>query len=233
MKARGVKISLEGIDGSGKTTQLKLIEPELLRLGYRVYLAPDNSDASGKGIDGSILRILRKGRDRFFRLGYPTTESLLLAARASFLDERDTVPKLERGFVVICVRDIDTFVAYGLVSMVAKYPERDEKDLFQWLLSLVSVGRTQPDLTILFKPDLDTFLNRATVARGRGKRDRFSSKDKIFIRSVCRYYDWLAAVNTSRIRVLDVGGKSIQEVSQDVSALVVLFIRRYNVPTSE
>lgn len=227
----GVKISFEGVDGSGKTTQILLIRNYLRKMGYNVFRAPDNSDASGKGLDGRILTILREKKDRFFRIGYPVTENLLLASRAAYLDEVETIPKLESGFIVLADRDVDTFIAYGIPALRESYPHEDPSKLMDWMILVTSLGRTWPDLTILFKPNLDRFLPRATVGvYGTHQKENFNPEDWAFMKQVAIYYEWLRDKFPERIRILDAINKNKEEVFEELLHVIVPFLEERNVP---
>lgn len=231
LRFSGVKISFEGIDGSGKTTQAKLIQNELERMGYKVFRAPDNSDVSGKNFDGKILAILRQGKDRFFRIGYPVTENLLLAGRASFLEETIIIPKLKIGYVVLADRDVDTFIAYGIPELREYYPNESPSRLMDWMISIVSLGRTLPDFTILFKPNLNQFLPRATVGvYETSRKEDFKPEDWTFMEKVVTYYKWLSEKFPERIQTFDVANKNINEVLDELLHIVVHFLEEKNVP---
>lgn len=230
----GVKISFEGVDGSGKTTQTLLIQNHLEKMGYNVFRAPDNSDASGEGLDGRILTILREEKDRFFRIGYPVTENLLLAGRAAYLDEVETVPKLESGFVVLADRDVDTFIAYGIPGLRESYPEEDPSKLMDWMVSVVSLGRTWPDLTLLFKPNLEQFLSRATVGvYETHQKDDFNPEDWTFMEQAAIYYEWLRKRFPERIQVFDITDKDKEEVFDELLQVIIPFLEQRDVPKNK
>lgn len=227
----GVLVSFEGVDGSGKTTQTIRVQGELERMGYRVLRAPDNSDASGEKLDGQILSILRQEKDRFFRIGHPIAECLLLAGRAAYLDRTEMVPRLRDGYVVLADRDIDTFIAYGVPSLYKAHPDKEPQELMDWMIAIISIGRTHPDLTILFKPNLNQFLPRATVGvYGNDQKDNFEPEDKAFMEQVVVYYKWLRERFPHRIQVLESVDKNKQVVLEELLQVIVPFLESRNVP---
>ncbi len=233
-RRRGVKISFEGVDGSGKTTQTLLIQERLEKMGYCVFRAPDNSDTSGDGLDGRILTILREGRDRFFRIGYPVTENLLLASRAAYLDEVETAPKLESGYVVLADRDIDTFIAYGIPGLCDSYPNKDPSKLMDWMISVVSFGRIWPDLTLFFKPNLEQFLPRATVGVYEAhQKEDFKPEDWTFMKQTVIYYEWLRERFPERIQVFDITDKNTEEVFDKLLHIIIPFLEKRDVPRNK
>uniref|UniRef100_A0A7C5URU6 Thymidylate kinase n=1 Tax=candidate division CPR3 bacterium TaxID=2268181 RepID=A0A7C5URU6_UNCC3 len=230
-KLPGVKISFEGIDGSGKTTQTLLVQNHLERMGYKVFRAPDNSDASEENLDGKILSILRKEKDRFFRIGHPVTENLLLASRAAFIDKTITLSKLKSGYVVLADRDVDTFIAYGIPNLQDAYPNKKPEELMDWMISIVSIGRIHPDLTILFKPNLNQFLSRATVGIYKtNQKDNFSLEDWKFMEKIATYYERLKEIFPERILVFDITNKNKQEILEELLHTIIPFLEKRNVP---
>jgi len=227
----GRKISVEGIDGSGKTTQTLIIKGRLQEAGYRVFIAPDNSDASEGGLGGEILSMLKGGKDRFFRIGHPVTENLLLASRAAYLDNQITLPKLRSGRVVLADRDVDTFVVYGMPSLRSEFPDIKPDDLMDWMYGVASLGRTPPDLTILFKPAMREFLPRARIGTDQvSGKDVFTKQDLDFMSQVVIFYDRVAKYFPERIKMVDVRGKTIEEVSTVLLELIIPFLEQNNVP---
>lgn len=229
---KGVKISFEGIDGSGKTTQSELLTEALEDKGYKVYRCPDNSDVYGTDdLGGKILGILREEKDRFFRIGYSASEAMLLAARASYIDIVDVVPRINNGYVVIADRDIDTFISYGMPGLRKEFPNKSPQELMDWLISLISVGRTQPDITLFFAPNLKEFTSRATagVHEEKGK-DLFTLDDIGFLEETIIHYGELQRRFPNRICMLEVAKKSRERVLSEVLDIILPLLQYKNVP---
>ncbi len=103
---RGLFITLEGPDGSGKTTQAKLLAERLRHEGYQVL---ETAEPGGTRIGQQIRSILLNAANQELR---PTTELLLMfAARAQNVDEW-ILPALAEGRVVVCDRFTDSSIAY-------------------------------------------------------------------------------------------------------------------------
>lgn len=229
---KGIKISFEGIDGSGKTTQSELLSEALKDRGYKVYRCPDNSDVyETDDLGGRILGILREEKDRFFRIGYSASEAMLLAARASYIDIVDIVPRINSGYVVIADRDIDTFVSYGMPSLRKEFPDKSPQELMDWLISLISVGRTQPDITLFFAPDIAEFTSRATAGiHDEDGKDIFTLDDIGFLEETVIHYAELQLRFPQRICMLEVAKKSKERVLLEVLDIILPLLRAKNVP---
>jgi dTMP kinase len=221
----GTIISFEGIDGSGKTTQTQLLTNYLGRLGLKVLRSPDNSDTNEVGLDGQILSILRQKGDRFFRIGHPITETLLLSGRMAYITETVIAPALREGNIIISDRDVDTFISYGLPSLCEACPDKTPEELMDWMISVSLIGRVWPDLTILFRPEIDAFLSRATVGvHEKHKKDIFDDDAKAFIDQVIIYYEQLRQRFPERIQVVDISGEGEEEVFEKVLDIVLPFL---------
>ncbi len=144
---RGRLIAVEGLDGSGKSTQLHLVKRWLESLGVRVYFTEWNSSVVVKSATS-------KGKQR--RLLTPTTFSLIHAT--DFFDryERQIQPLLRAGYVVLCDRYV--FTAY--VRDVVRGCDRD------WVRNTYSIA-VKPDITFYFRVPLEVALRR--VLNGRQK----------------------------------------------------------------
>lgn len=134
-----VFIVLEGIDGSGKTTQTFMLEHRLKRLGRKVYATREPTD----GIIGGIIRAALTTK---LRISHRTLQILFAADRSEHVKEIED--RLRAGYDVICDRYYFSSIAYGMVDL--------EKD---WLIKINSVFPT-PDLTILLDLPAETALKR-------------------------------------------------------------------------
>ena len=192
MKARGFFITLEGIDGTGKTTQWRRLVRYLRSRGYTVRAT---REPGGTPVGEKIRDILLAGKEDLS----PLAElALLYAARAQHLAEVIR-PALERGEVVVSDRYNDCSFAYqgygrGLGAGRVRQIDR------------VICGATQPDLTLVL--DLDPRLARER-ARRRDRRshqaDRFEGAGLAFQQKTRLGYRVLARREPERIRLIDAG----------------------------
>lgn len=183
---RGCFITVEGIEGCGKSTQARLLARRLRHEGHRVILtAEPGGTGLGKAIRAVILNVGKRVA--------PTAEWLLFEAdRAQHV--RDVIaPALQRGFVVICDRYSDSTRAYqGFArGLGLELVNRVDK---------LATGDLKPDLTILLDLPVSEGLARA---RRRGRLTRLDMEKERFHEKVRSAFLVLATREPARIRVVD------------------------------
>ena len=141
----GKLIAVEGLDGSGKSTQIYLVKRWLELQGSRVYFTEWNSSLL-------VKKATSKGKKR--QLLTPTTFSLIHATDFADRYERQILPLLRAGFIVLADRYIYTALARDAVRGV----DRD------WVAKIYSFA-VQPDITFCFKVPLEVSLNRILEGR--------------------------------------------------------------------
>jgi dTMP kinase len=141
----GRLIAVEGLDGSGKSTQIYLLKRWLEVGGLKVYFSEWNSSAIVKSATS-------KGKKQ--ELLTPTTFSLIHATDFADRYERQFVPLLRAGYLVLCDRYIFTAFARDVVRGCSP----------QWVRDIYSFAAL-PDLTFFFKTDLEVSLGRILDGR--------------------------------------------------------------------
>jgi dTMP kinase len=149
----GRLIAVEGLDGSGKSTQIYLLKRWLEAEGVKVYFSEWNSSELVKSATS-------KGKKR--ELLTPTTFSLIHATDFADRYERHLLPLLRAGYVVLCDRYI--FTAFARDVTRGCPPE--------WVRGIYNFAAL-PDLTFFFKADLEVSLNR--ILEGRPKLKFFEA----------------------------------------------------------
>jgi dTMP kinase len=149
----GRLIAVEGLDGSGKSTQIYLLKRWLEAEGMKVYFSEWNSSELVKSATS-------KGKKR--ELLSPTTFSLIHATDFADRYERHLLPLLRAGYLVLCDRYV--FTAYGRDVVRGCQP--------RWVRGLYSFAAL-PDITFFFKADLEVSLNR--ILEGRPKLKFFEA----------------------------------------------------------
>jgi dTMP kinase len=178
-------ISLEGIDGSGKTTQAKLLAGAL---GDDVVLV---REPGGTETGERIRRLLK---DPALELD-PLAELLLFCAARAELVAQIVGPAKAAGRDVVCDRFSDSSVAYqGAARGLGTERVEEICDL--------ATGGVWPDLTILLRIDPE----RAARRIGRRRADRFEEEGIELQRRVAEGYDDLARRHPERVRVVDADG---------------------------
>lgn len=201
--AAGLFISIEGIDGVGKSTQLDLLEEFLRESGREVVrtMEPGGTEL-GKEIRHLLLH--RKGHVA------PRAEALLYAADRAHHVATKVRPALERGEVVVTDRYLDSSVAYQGVGRVL-----DAADVRS--ISMFASEGLLPDLTILV--DLDA----AAAAERRNKTgaepDRLEREKIEFFESVRQAFLDMAADEPNRFLVID-ATQTVEVMQQQIRARV-------------
>ena len=199
---RGVLITFEGVEGSGKTTQMLGLARWLKRQGYRVERT---CEPDGTGLGRAVRRLFEHGPQ-------PLSEMFLfLAARHQHVAER-IGPWLRRGRVVLCDRYTDATVAYQ------GYGRGLDPELIREL-NVRATGGVLPDLTLLF--DLDPAVGFRRIGR---RRDHFERLTLAFHRRVRRGYLEIQRAEPKRVRVIDAAATP-SAIAAQVQATVGEFLR--------
>jgi dTMP kinase len=205
--AKSAFISFEGIDGSGKTTQLELLAEQLRTEGHQVLLTRE--PGGSPGAEEIRTLVLRGDPDRWSA----ETELLLFtAARRDHL-ERTILPALAAGKIVLCDRFADSTRMYQGLS------RGDLRQAVDTLHALM-IG-TEPDLTVLI--DINPALGLRRAKSRHGTEERFEDFGESLQARMRQGFLTLAAEQPHRIRVVD-GDRSIEDVAQDISNLVQSFL---------
>jgi dTMP kinase len=205
---RGLFITLEGLDGSGKTTQIKRLAAWMQKRG----LAPVITRQPGGTATGDRIRalLLDSGSTPLA----PMTEmALMFADRAQAIAEV-IEPALAAGKVVLCDRFTDSTEAYqGGGRQLGSERVLD--------LHRLVCGNLQPDLTLLLLPSLDSSLARArnrnerTAAQTGKDENRFELEQGEFFKRVWEKYHEIAKREPNRVVLIE-GNLSIDEVHEQI-----------------
>ncbi len=196
LKTRGLLISLEGIDGCGKTTQAELLGGKLAQSGVDYITV---REPGGTVVGEKIRQILLNNQ-------YSPSlqaEMLLYMAARSELTKQVMLPALLSGKVIVCDRFTDSTLAYQ------GYGGGADLSLIR-LLNLKATDETVPHITVL----LDLTVEEAAKRRG-ASADRMESKDIRFHRRVRNGYLEIARQEPHRVSVVDAS-----EVKEEQSEII-------------
>jgi dTMP kinase len=209
---RGFFISFEGLDGSGKSTQLRRLKEWLLSNGLAVTAT---RQPGGTRVGDRIRALLLDSRTE--NLSSLAELGLMFSDRAQSIAEV-IQPALAAGHIVLCDRFTDSSEAYqGGGRQLGSQVVRN--------LHGALCGGLQPDLTLLLLPDFELSLHRArlrnrrAVAATGSDENRFEKEDSAFYRRVFDKYREIAAREPLRVVAIDSDG-SIEEVHQRVVQVV-------------
>lgn len=205
----GLFITLEGVEGAGKTTQARLLADWLKGLGLPVL---QTREPGAGQIGGQIRAVLLDPENAALT---PLAEALLLAAdRAQHIAE--TVrPALNAGSIVLCDRYIDSHIAYQ--GYGRGLPVRWLKELNEQ-----ATEGLWPDLTLLLDLPVAEGLKRA--AR-RGQADRMEQQQLAFHQRLAAGYLQIQRENPARVVIIDAGGRE-DEVQAAIRTQVGALLRR-------
>jgi dTMP kinase len=213
---RGFFITFEGLDGSGKSTQLKRLAAWMQKRGMKpVVTRQPGGTATGDRIRALLLD------SRSGSLAPLAEMAMMFADRAQAIAEV-IEPALAAGKIVLCDRFTDSTEAYqGGGRELGSEPVLE--------MHRVICGGLQPDLTILLVPSLEASLERARrrndrVAAQSGKdENRFESEQDAFYRRVWQKYREIARRDAHRVVCVE-GDLTIDEVHEQIVEAVAMRI---------
>ena len=202
--ARGRFITLEGGEGTGKSTQAARLKAALEKGGRRVVVSREPGGSAGAE---AVRHVILSGAAKAFG---PAAEALLFAAaRADHVDSLIR-PSLDAGLWVVCDRFIDSTKVYqGVLG--------DVDPVLLSGLEQIAVGDTRPDLTLIL--DVPPEVGLARAAARNAVADRFEQEGLAFHSRVREAFLALAAADPTRCVVVDAGGTA-DEVAARIAAVV-------------
>jgi dTMP kinase len=191
---RGLFISFEGTEGSGKSTQIVLLTRRLVGLGHTVHALRE----PGGTLIGEEIRHTLKHSNVNHNMTFETELLLMNASRAQLVREIIR-PALDSGAIVVSDRFYDSTTAYQ------GYGRKLDLEMVRQIIGC-AVGETQPDLTLLLTVPVEVSESRrqARLLPGlENVRDRMEEADRDFFERVEEGYRKLAAAEPKRIKNID------------------------------
>ncbi len=202
---KGLFITFEGADGSGKTTQLNKVKEFLLEEGYDVIITREPGALDiGQKIRNILLHNEGFVSDRCEMF-------LFLADRSQHIDAL-IKPSIDNGKIVLCDRHTDSTIAYQ------GYGRGQNINLLKELNN-IAVHGVVPDLTLLYDVSTKTAQERVGL-----EKDRMESAGLIFHEKVRNGYLELQKENSDRIKLID-ANRTIEEVFEDTKKNIVKLIQ--------
>lgn len=200
---RGKFITLEGMDGAGKSTHLTWLPAFIEARGVKVLLT---REPGGTPLGEKLREFML---DKNQQLNADTEALLMFAARREHLD-KVILPALEKGIWVVCDRFTDATFAYQSGGSGLAW-ERIET-LESWVQ-----GSLQPDLTLYFDVPAEVGKSRTQAVR---TPDRFEQEDRSFFDRVRAAYLRRASENPARMHIID-STASLKEVKKSVESNIL------------
>jgi dTMP kinase len=197
-------ITLEGPEGSGKSTQIPLLKEYLVDCGYTVTAT---REPGGTSIGDQIREILLSNMNVEM---HPRSEILLFQASRSQLVEQVILPRVSRGEIVLCDRYADSTIAYQ------GYGHQVDLDQLNTIVYFAT-GGLKPDLSILLDLEVQVGLQRRQKDGDENRLDKFVIE---FHKRVRAGYHKLVAAEPERWVVID-ANKSKGEVQEELQQVVI------------
>ncbi|NLB17915.1 MAG: dTMP kinase [Syntrophomonadaceae bacterium] len=202
---KGFLISFEGIDGSGKTTQLNRLIAHLQGQGYKVALL---REPGGTAISERIRELLLDARNQI----EPMAEALLYAAARAQLVREVVIPMLNCGTIILADRFIDSTIAYQGYGRGLDISQLSE-------INRMAAGGLEPELTFL----LDIPAPLAAERRQGSVPDRLE-KEGLEFQSRIRAGYLALAMELGRFRVID-GTQPVEQITEEIVEVVTQFLK--------
>jgi len=210
---RGLLITLEGIDGSGKSTVLRHIASRL-----RNVLPERRIVITAEPTDGEVGRILRSELGKASGEGSEASAAMRMQELFLFMADhaqhlaKTIIPSLESGAIVLSDRYADSTAAYQGVTLQGIVP-----DPVSWIQSISRPWNIQPDKTLLFILEPESALTRMQSRSGREKFERLE-----FLRLVDENFRAIAALDPQRFVLIDAGQSEMAVANEATEAVLNL-----------
>ncbi len=207
MRKRGKLITLEGIDGGGKTTHVRLLTEALKGRGLPVVCTFEPGDTP---LGKELRRILLEGN---VSINSKAELLLYMADRVQHVEDLIS-PYVEKGYVVVCERYIDSTLVY---QGDGRGIDKDFIDL----LNRWAVGRYIPDLTIVLTLPVDVAFERIKSR----SRDRMERNDMVFFQRLMDGYYALSEKKDRNVVLID-ATREKSVVHADVLSVVLSYLEK-------
>lgn len=211
---KGKFIAIEGIDGSGKTTQVERLKEILSKLHTNLFFTKNPTD----GEIGKFIRQMLAGKIKFVPVAY---QYLFCADRAT--QHEEIIEHLKKGETVITDRYFWSSVAYGALDRGIDFSqEKGSLKKGNLTLSAFSILSAYneflvPDITFFLKISAESAIKRLTNSRH--IKDIYDEKDKL--EKIAAGYEWLIKKFPEEFTVVD-GEKSVEKVTEEIIAKIYL-----------
>ena len=198
----GSLITFEGIDGSGKSTQIQMLECEFNKLGvtYKTFREPGGTELSEK------IRKILLDKENIELIS--TAESLLFAAARAQLTAEQIKPAIEKGEFVICDRFTDSTIAYQGYGRGLDIKQLEE-------INYIATAGLTPDITFI----LDISPETAAVRMQAEASDRMEAMGMDFFMRIREGYCQIKNQNPNRYSVIN-GEQSPENVFNEIKEIV-------------
>lgn len=205
----GKFIAVEGVDGSGKTTQVKLLAEALEKKGIKTFVTKEPTDE----VTGKLIREVLSGKIKIPQVAF---QYLFAADRA--IHQAEMEEYLKKGITVISDRYFWSSIVYGMVDKgIVLGEEKHEKDNLLVALSVLSMYHRflVPDFSFCLTVPIGAILERM---KAKDKNLEIYEKEDV-LRKVEAGYKWLTEKFPKEITVID-GGEEVGKVTERIVASI-------------
>lgn len=181
-------IGIEGLPGTGKSTQAALLLTALRAASVAALCLPDLRSVTSDPIGDSLIAVFASSADPFLRHGDVLTDTHLAAAIRAHLDTMLLQPALAAHTVVVEDRGMHTLYSYSLATLLRDH-HADPRAGITWLHEVGRFAGRTADHAVLLKLPVEEAIHRAARRDGR----RYTPEECAFLRWVDQAYDELAA----------------------------------------
>lgn len=203
---KGKFITVEGSDGSGKTTFINSATEYLVKKGYKVITT---REPGGTEFSEKVRELLFDSSNEIDA----KTESLLFCVSRRDHIIKKIIPYVEEGYVVICDRFVDSSIAYQSYGRGL-----NKRDIIN--INKYTTDGLEPDLTLYFSVDVEVGLSRTKY---RDENNRMDNESLKFYKEVKRGYDELSNDYKERIKVIN-ANQSYEKVEKDAFKILEGFL---------
>jgi dTMP kinase len=203
---KGRYIAVEGIDGSGKSTQVQRITDYYRKLGKNVV---QTREPRKVGVIGEIVQKVLNGKLKMSNLAL----QYLFATDRVLSQEKVIIPALKRGDIVVSDRCFWSAIVYGILDRTGGKYDYKQADFMLIVYSILSMYHQfiTPDETFYLKISLPTALAR--LKRKDDVKEIYEQKEKL--EKVIEGYNWLSTKFAKEIVTID-GEKPVEEVTREI-----------------
>lgn len=204
----GKFIAIEGIDGSGKTTQAKKVVEELKKHGRKVVYTKEPTD----GLIGEFIRKGLLGLSSKIRISPVAFQYLFVADRVEH--QKEVEDYLKKGYIVISDRSLWSSVPYGMVDRGVDFSDQKANgDSLLTAFSILSFYNQfiAPDKTLFLDIPVDTAMKR--IGQKKEEKEIYEKRD--MLEKIRVGYQWLITKFKEEFTVIK-GEESVEEITEEI-----------------
>lgn len=210
----GRLLSLEGISGTGKTFYRKQLENSIKNKD-NVLFVKEVFNEPQEGLNKKIFSALYHTQDRFFNMGVPLTETMLLLSRSMYKYESTIKEALELGKTVIEDRSIDTIALYQAI-LIAQKNGGNPVEIAEKIYSFAGSFRKLPEKTFLLYGNPDLAISRAEERDGMP----YKAEEIKLLKAVDKFYLIYAEMHPERFVKLNIEKESSKHILQKMQDII-------------